>query len=209
MCSHASAACCSTPYVQSTGCQCVLWACNTCRSGSPCCEKYPFEFTHDMHRLLCKQSFPCVSNITYTSVMSSQASDPSQEDVRTHLAVLRRHVLSGTHIMFSHVIPRDEDMTQHHMWLLATRVLLPISLTLTYCHVHAACVKQETTAFAPVLLCQAAGFCLVCGLQPTVQLCSVCNASCKTAMGLMCQQQLSRRSTPAHIVWISYNSMLV
>jgi len=40
-----------------------------------------------------------------------------------HLQNLRKQVLAGVHIVFSHVIPLEKDMTQHHLWRLATQVL--------------------------------------------------------------------------------------
>ena len=51
-----------------------------------------------------------------------QAADPSREDVRLHLAELKSQVLAGTHLVFSHVIPLEQDMTQHHLWRLANQV---------------------------------------------------------------------------------------
>ncbi|KAL0050233.1 hypothetical protein WJX82_006909 [Trebouxia sp. C0006] len=51
-----------------------------------------------------------------------QAPDPGAEDVRLHLQNLRKQVLAGVHIVFSHVIPLEKDMTQHHLWRLATQL---------------------------------------------------------------------------------------
>lgn len=51
-----------------------------------------------------------------------QAPDPGGEDVRLHLQNLRKQVLAGVHIVFSHVIPLEKDMTQHHLWRLATQL---------------------------------------------------------------------------------------
>ena len=56
--------------------------------------------------------------------MFLQAPDPNKEDVRIHLRELRKQVLPGVHIVFSHVIPLEQDMTEHHLWRLATQVLL-------------------------------------------------------------------------------------
>ena len=44
------------------------------------------------------------------------------EDVRQHLQQLRRQVLAGVHLVFSHVIPLEQDVTQHPLWQLATQV---------------------------------------------------------------------------------------
>lgn len=41
-----------------------------------------------------------------------------------HLQELRKHVLPGVHLVFSHVIPLEQDMTEHHLWRLATQVPL-------------------------------------------------------------------------------------
>ena len=51
-----------------------------------------------------------------------QAPQPHKEDVRQHLQQLRRQVLLGVHLVFSHVIPLEQDMTQHPLWRLATQV---------------------------------------------------------------------------------------
>ncbi|KAL0027020.1 hypothetical protein WJX79_009746 [Trebouxia sp. C0005] len=51
-----------------------------------------------------------------------QASDPGAEDVRAHLQNLRKQVLAGVHIVFSHVIPLEQDVTQHHLWRLASQL---------------------------------------------------------------------------------------
>ena len=51
-----------------------------------------------------------------------QAASPSQEDVRLHLAERKRQILAGTQLVFSHVIPLEQDVTQHHLWRLATQV---------------------------------------------------------------------------------------
>ena len=53
-----------------------------------------------------------------------QAPQPHKEDVRQHLQQLRRQVLRGVHLVFSHVIPLEQDMTQHPLWRLATQVTL-------------------------------------------------------------------------------------
>lgn len=51
-----------------------------------------------------------------------QAEEPSAEDVRVHLAERKSQILAGTHLVFSHVIPLEQEMTQHHLWRLATQV---------------------------------------------------------------------------------------
>lgn len=51
-----------------------------------------------------------------------EAPDPNKEDVRIHLRELRKQVLPGVHIVFSHVIPLEQDMTEHHLWRLATQL---------------------------------------------------------------------------------------
>lgn len=51
-----------------------------------------------------------------------QAPQPLKEDVRQHLQQLRRQVLLGVHLVFSHVIPLEQDMTQHPLWRLATQL---------------------------------------------------------------------------------------
>lgn len=54
--------------------------------------------------------------------MLMQADNPSAQDVRVHLAEVRSQILAGTHLVFSHVIPLEQEMTQHHLWRLATLV---------------------------------------------------------------------------------------
>lgn len=58
----------------------------------------------------------------HSSTLPLQAAEPSKEDVREHLQELRRQVLQGVHLVFSHVIPLEQDMTQHPLWQLATQV---------------------------------------------------------------------------------------
>ena len=69
-----------------------------------------------------------------------QAREPSKEDVRHHLQGLRAQVLQGVHLVFSHVIPLEQDMTQHPLWQLATQVHNAGSYDLHAClYVHMAC----------------------------------------------------------------------
>lgn len=62
---------------------------------------------------------------------SLQAANPSREDVRLHLAELKRQILAGTQLVFSHVIPLEQDVTQHHLWRLATQVMRVATMLLT------------------------------------------------------------------------------
>lgn len=70
-------------------------------------------------------------------VLSIQAAHPSAEDVRVHLAERKSQILAGTHLVFSHVIPSEQEMTAHHLWRLATSV--------SYCShtLHSYCVAIE------------------------------------------------------------------
>lgn len=69
----------------------------------------------------------------YTLHDGLQAPEPGKEDVREHLQQLRRQVLAGVQLVFSHVIPLEQDMTQHPLWQLATQVrLCKVVQTLVY-----------------------------------------------------------------------------
>ena len=67
--------------------------------------------------------------------MLMQAKIPNAQDVRIHLAEVRSQILAGTHLVFSHVIPLEHEMTQHHLWRLATQVSVVLA-SIAHCIAH-------------------------------------------------------------------------